>query len=767
MTQPQTPTLTRRGFVKTGGALFVGLAAFSDLPLGAQTAAAKTTLDATAAASWLTIHEDGRIVARTGKTETGTSASAFYAQMIAEELDVDYRNVSMVLGHTDETPDGGLSAGFLGGASNQRKVAAYTRQALLGLAATRLGVPAAELTVANGIVKGGGKEVSYAALVKGQQLDLTIPIAGSLAKIDPKNPVGIGGLLGINVTGTPPMKKIEDYKVVGQSMERPLIRDIVMGKPVFSGDIELPGMLHARMVRPATVGSTLISAGTLDRQKFPNAEVVTKGNLVAVVSPSEWEAVQGAQAVAATSKWTAWSGLPGSDKLVESLRGRTWEMTGKKGEDAKVDAAMASAAKVLTASSEQGCSRHAPIGAFVATADAKADGSITLWSQTSQPQGARANVANTLGIPFEKVTVRWAQGPGQYGRTTYGGDGAMADAAILSTLLRKPVRVQWTLAEDLAWSSLSPGWYNEAKVGLDAKGNMIAFRNDWYSPHENDARMLGAILAGMPTLSPAVPHPFSAISTQWPYSVTPLFERAFSGENIANNPATGGLRGNIMRTPQHRQPNLAMEGLITEAAAFAKADAIEYRVRHTTNAAYARLLNEVATAHGWTPRPSPNPGARRTGDAPVRGRGVGVIFRGGIYVAIADIEVIPSTGAVRLTAMTLGVDVGKVMNPRHLTSMLQGGAVMGVGEALFEEVTFDTSKVTSTDWTKYRIPRMADIPDTKIVFTSRNDRGINGGGEGANGAAPVAIMAAFFDATGVMPRRIPLTPAYVTSILKA
>lgn len=180
------------------------------------------------------------------------------------------------------------------------------------------------------------------------------------------------------------------------------------------------------------------------------------------------------------------------------------------------------------------------------------------------------------------------------------------------------------------------------------------------------------------------------------------------------------------------------------------------------------VLNAVAEAHGWKSRPSPNPNARRTGSTPVTGRGVGAIERsGGIWAAIADVEVTPSTGAVKLTALTVGVDVGKLMNPRHLRSMMQGGAVMGVGEALFEEVTFDTGKVTSDDWRKYRIPRMADIPEIKTVFTSRNDRGINGGGEAANASAPAAIMAAFFDATGVMPRRIPLTPAYVKSLLQA
>ncbi len=148
------------------------------------------------------------------------------------------------------------------------------------------------------------------------------------------------------------------------------------------------------------------------------------------------------------------------------------------------------------------------------------------------------------------------------------------------------------------------------------------------------------------------------------------------------------------------------------------------------------------------------------------GRGVGVVIRSGSpWVAIAEVEVTPRTGIVRLTALTVGIDVGKVINPLHLKSNIKGGAVMGVGEALFEEVLFDAARVTSGDWTRYRIPRMADIPEIKTVFTSRDDRGMNGGGEGANAVTPPAIMAAFFDATGAMPRRIPLTPAYVKKLL--
>lgn len=760
------PSLTRRDFVKVGGALVVT----ASLPARQATAAeaATTTLDASKLASWLELHADGTVLVRTGKTETGTASSAFYAQAVAEELDVDPAKVSVVGGHTDETPDGGFSAGFLGGVNNLKKVASYTRQALLGLAAERLGVPAASLTVANGIVSGGGKSVAYTELVKGQQLNLTIPVTGRLAHVDPKDPVGIADLMGLIVTGNPPMKPTEQYKAVGLSHPRPSIEDIVRGKGVYSGDIKVPGMLHARMVRPATLGSTLVEVGKLDKARFPGAEVVVQKNLVAVVSPNEWEAVSAARAVAAATRWSEWAGLPGSGNLTATLRGATWEDVGRRGDPAKAEAGLKSAARTVSGTYEQPYVRHAPMGAFVATADVKADG-ITIWSQSSQSQGARAHIAHIMGVPVEKVVIRWAQGPGQYGRTTYGGDGAMADAAILSKLVGKPVRVQWTISEDLAWSSTSPGWVADVKIGLDAQGNMTAFKSDWYSPHENDARMIGAVLAGMPEITPKTKPLFPAISTVWPYDKVPaVVESAYGIANLAHDSASGGLRGNIMRTPWQRQQNFALEAGVEEAAAVAKADPIEYRIRHTTDQRLIQILKETAEAAGWKSRPSPSPTAARAGTTPVRGRGVGVVIRSGAqWVGIAEIEVVPATGVVKVLSFTTGVDVGKVMNPRHLTSNIQGGTVMGLSEALFEEVTFDQSKVTSTDWTKYRIPAMGDVPQVKTVFTSRDGRGINGGGEAANTVSANAVAAAFFDATGVQPRRIPLTPAYVKSLLKA
>ena len=759
-------TLTRRDFVKVGGVLAASVivpSAFGVPCVGA----AVTTLDPSSLKSWLEIHADGSIIARTGRTETGTSASAFYAQVIAEELDVSAASVSLIMGHTDETPDGGFSAGFLHGVTNLRKVSAYTRQALLKLAAVKLDVPEETLTVKDGVVTGNGAHVSYGDLLTGQRLDLTISVDGAMPTIDPTNAVGMAGLGGITVKEDPPTKAVSTYSVVGTSYERPGMRDIVMGKPVYSSDVALPGMLHARMVRPSTIGARLQSVGRLDRSRFPTAEVVVKENLVAVVSPNEWEAVQAARTVGRATQWTSWSGLPGSDNVMETLRASEWTLVGRKGDQEKVEAALASATRVVSGTYEGPYVRCAPIGAYVAVADVRSDGTATIWAQSAHPQGARANVANTLGVPFDNVTIRWAEGPGQYGRTTLGGDGAMADAAIVSQLLGKPVRVEWTLAEDLTWSSVSPPWYADVKAGLDARGNLVAFKSDWYGGHENDARMLGAILAGMPTLTPGPTQAYgAALATVWPYDKTPALEQAFFTDNVASDAAGGGLRGNMMRTPQQRQQNVALEGIITEAAAAAGADPIEFRIRHTTDAVYAGVLRAVAEAHGWKSRPSPSPVAARTGSTPITGRGVGVVLRQGApWVAIADVEVKPSTGDVKLTAFTVGIDVGKVMNPRHLKSMLQGGVVMGIGEALFEEVTFDESKVTSNDWNRYRIPHMKDIPDIQTVFVSRDDRGMNGGGEAANAVAPPAIMAAFFDATGVMPRRIPLTPAYVQVLL--
>lgn len=742
-------TLTRRGFVKTGGALFVSLAI---TPAGNE---ASQPL-----ASWLEIRNDNTILVRTGRAEIGTGMSAFYAQTIAEELNVRPESITLIMGDTDRTPDGGYSAGFLRGAANLRKVGAYTYQALLGLAATQLGVPVSDLNVIEGKVSGGVRIISYGQLIQGQHLDLKIPVKGKAARMDPAGNGVAGlewaGMSGFEVTGDPPLKPISQYKVIGTSFPIPGTPDKVTGKTQWSCDVTLPGLLHARMVRPATLGSTLISVGELDRKRFPTTEIVRKNNLVAVLSPDEWEATRAAQAVAAGTKWTAWSGLAGSENLTKTIREYKWGAPDQsRGNVADVTAALRTAAKTISAAYEQPYVKHAPIGPYVALADVRSDGTVTVWTHSANSQALRARIAHMLGAPVEKVVVRWREHAGQFGRTTFGGDGAEADAVILSQLTGKPVRVQWTLQEDLAWSAASPGWVSDIQAAVDIHGRLTAVHSAFYSPHMFDARPLGAILAGMPSGAPKPGGGF--LATEWPYDkIQNRLEQAYAMPSI-------GLRGLIMRTPAQRQQNFVLESLINEAAAAANIDPIQFRLEHTTDQRLIDILNATAKAAGWESRPSPY----RTRNELVTGRGVAIMVRANAYWAgIAEIAVTPATGLIAVTRFTIGVECGKIINPRQLDRCMKGGIVMGLSEALKEEVTFDTGKVTSTDWSRYKILTMQETPEIKVVQISRDDKGFGGGGEAPNALASPAVAAAFFDATGVPARRIPLTPAYVTSLLE-
>jgi len=762
-------TLTRRGFVKRGGVLFVSFA----IPVGfsAQTAEGKASLetnqlDPTLLASWLEIRSDNTIVARTGRTETGTGMSGYYTQAIAEELSVRPETISLIMGDTDKTPDGGYSAGFLSGMTNVRKVAAYTYQALLKLAAGQLDIPVVDLTVVDGVVSGGGKSIRYGKLVEGQHLDLKIPVTGEFAKAVPGNWVGVVGLGGLTVTGDPPMRPLNQCKVMGTSFPVPGIPDKVTGKTQWSCDVTLPGMLHARMIRPATLGSTLISVGAVDKKQFPTAEIVKKGNLVAVVSPNEWEAINASRAVAAGTKWTEWAGLPGSENVTKTLRAYKWDAPSEsRGNAAEVTAAMAKAAKTFSASYEQPYVRHAPIGPFVAVADVLSDGSVTVWTHSAQSQGLRARIAYMLGTTPEHVVVRWLDHSGQYGRTTFGGDGAESDAVILSQLTGKPVRVQWTLQEDMMWSSVSPGWVSDIQAGFDLNGRVIAWHSSFYSPHMMDPRPIGALLAGMPC---SASKPAGWVATEWPYDkIQNRLEDAYGMADLGADATSSGLRGNIMRTPGQRQQNFALEGLMNEAAAAANTDPIQFRLDHTTDERLINILKATAKAAGWESRPSPHLQARKTESTRVNGRGVCVMLRENAYwVGIAEITVVPDTGVVQVARFTIGGEPGKIINPRQFGLCMKSGVVMGLSEALKEEVTFDKSKVTSTNWDRYKILTMEETPEIKVVPLSRDDKGFGGGSEGANAVCPPAVAAAFFDATGVQARRIPLAPAYVTTLLK-
>jgi CO/xanthine dehydrogenase Mo-binding subunit len=770
------PTLSRRQFIKAGGVLVVGFSFAGTELLKGETKAPsvmRNSLDPTLASSWIEIHPDNTILIRTGKSDFGQGTTfTAYRQIVADELSVPFEAITTVVaGSTDITPDGSGAFDFLGhGTPNIRKAAAYTHQALLDLASEKLGVPKDKLSVKDGIVSGGGKTISYGDLIKNQQLKLTIPVKGDLTSI-----------MGLSIEGNPPMKPVSEYTVIGKSFKNSIISSKVAAKETWATDVRLPGMLHARVVHPKTLGSTLVSAGQVDKTKFPNWQVIVKGNLVGVVAPTEWEVIQAADQVADGTKWTEWKGLPGNAKLYQHLREEAdWTSAPVvKSEDSKGDVSpqLASAHKKLSATYQLSYMKHAPIGPTMAVADVKPDGTVHIHVHNQNPQALRGEIAMMLGTTPDHVIVHSYPGPGHYGRSNGGNSGAEDEAVLLSQAVGKPVRVQWMRADDMQWSTQASAAFSDVKLAVDEKGKIAAYQIDHYMPAMQDDRPIGAVLAGLPTMaapqvhSDGVTTTVNGIEDPWVYAQVPnLIENGHGTFQVGQkaSPLAVGLRDHSMRTPGQFQQNYPRELAISEAAALAGADALQFRIDHANEERAIGVLKSVRDASGWDTRPSPRSDAKAIGSAPLRGRGVSLMLRSGTYWAcVCQIAVTPSTGVIVVEKYTIAVDPGIVVNPIQLKRNVEGGAVMGIGHALFEEVAFDESGITTEDWLSYPIPTMADIPEIKVVLLNNPKVGAYGGGsEAANALAAPAIAAALHDATGKIMRRLPMKPAYVQALLK-
>ena len=761
-------SLSRRGFVKTGGALMVGFSLVkADDKTG--TSANGNTLNPALPESWIEIHADNTVLIRVGKPDFGQSTVfTAYRQIAAEELRVPVEAITTVIsGDTDRTPDGSGAFDFLqGGMPNIRKAGAYVYQALLDLGSERLGVPKDQLSVKDGVISGGGKSVSYGDLVKNQKLNLTIPVKGD-----------VHSMFGLKVDGDPPLKPVSEYTVVGKSFVNPIIVSKVTAKETWVTDVRLPGMLHGRMVHPKTLGSKLVSVGALDKTRFPNTQVIVKGNLVGVVAPTEWEAIKAAQQVASSTKWTDWKGLPGNERLYQFLKeDADWKSSPaatSKTSKGDVTSAIANSPKKFSATYELSYLKHAPIGPTMALADFRSDGTVYVYTHTQNPQALRTGLARMLNASVDHVVVRNFSGPGHYGRSNGGNAGAEDEAVILSQAVGKPVRVQWMRPDDFQWSTQSSAAYSDIQIGLDADGKLTGFQIDHYMPAMQDDRLVGAILAGLPT----IPGPGDKDSTfgiansphdPWIYDGTPaVIERAHGTFQVGqkSSPINVGLRDHSMRTPGQYQQNYPRELAITEAAVLAGADPLQFRMQHAREKRAVAVLESVRDASGWqtrSERPSASGNVRR-------GQGVSAMYRGGTYWAcVAHIAVDMGSGAIKVEKITVSVDPGIVINPLQLKRQIEGGSVMGVSMALLEELHFDESGIVTSDWKNYPIATMADVPEIKVVLINRPEIGKYGqGSEAANALAAPAIAGAFLDATGKVARRLPLKPEYVQTLLRA
>ena len=776
---PNTGT-TRRDFVKRSGMLVVSVTAMSAdvldaLAQGAQSpaplgAGPYPDRDFRQLDSWVAIHEDTTATFYVGKTDLGQGTGTAFRQIMADELDLAWDKTTVVMGNTDVTVDQGGSGGSDALQTDgwpMRRVAAEARRVLLDMASARLGVPAADLAVSNGIVSVKAdptRSVSYGQLVGGRRFNVT--------------------LTGANVdatAGRAPIKSVQDLKIVGQSPRRFDIPGKVDGSVKWAVGVKLPGMLHARNVKPPVAGAKLISIDESSVRSLPGfVKVVSKGNYVAVVCEREEQAIRAARVLKANWQKPLVAPFPPSTDLFRYMRAATPTFSAPPSVVGDPDGAMAGAAKVVEAEYEIPYQGHTSIGPAHATADPSND-QLTIYSNDMKSYGMRNGVARFLDMPRDRVRVIWMDGPQGYGRTA--ADDAGFEAAFLAKELGRPVRVQWSRQEETAWDTKGPAFVFKVRGGLDAQGNLVALDWDARSADHNHLgynepdSVLIAQLTGQGRATPA------RGSAGAPVELYGIPNRRFA-QHVVGMPLNSEtpLRTGNLRDPNGPQTAFASESFIDELAAAANLDPVEFRLRliaavpaEDTGFKKARslaVIKAAAEAYGWQTRRSPKPVA--TGDI-LTGRGIGYAIRSQTVVAqIAEVEVNRRTGHVWVKRIVCAHDCGLIVNPVALRTTIEAGTLYGLSRALHEEVTFDNEKVTSVDWRTSPTFTHADTPETiDIVLVngdpnqSRQDLPHYGAGETICKPTIAAVANAIYDATGVRIRRAPFRDARVLAALRA
>ncbi len=758
--------LSRRTFIKGSGALIVGFS-ISRLAGGLG-----TTTDAVLAQrldgagsnqldSWIAIASDGNVTAYTGKCELGHGLYTAQTQLIAEELSVPFDRVKLIQCDTALAPDQGTTSGAQSHPTNfnQANLAlagATAREALLQIAATRFGVPAAQLEVKDGVIS---------------------------VKADPSKKAGYGELIGgrkfsMALNPNAKRKHPSEWTVLGTPVPRVEFPAMVTGQFEYVHNVRVPGMAHGSVVRPPAVGATVTGVDEGSVQGLPGVvKVVVKNNFVGVVAEKPFQALQAAAKLKVS--WTAGAGLPAHRDFHDLLRNQkptrdTFLVNSK-----DVDEKLSSAARVVKATYRYPYQMHGSIGSSCAVADVQAD-KATIWSATQAVYPLKSTAAMVLGLPVENVRVIFRMGAGCYGIN--GADTVSYDAMILSQAVGRPVRVQLTRKDEMAWENYGFAFVIDERAALDGEGSIVAWDHEAWSPTlggrpgaTNPGNVVTGFLAGFQPapFTPRTPAPdpagFANNSNAVPSYVTGCVGGRCGGTgNVASQRVlTHNVKSSFwtgpLRSPERLQNTFAHESFIDELAAAVKADPVAYRLRHLSDPRLSEVVRSASKAAGWQARPSPRPGGARTGVA--AGRGVScVLYEGdnGYCSVVAEVEVNQDTGRVSVKRLVIANDCGPISNPDGLKNQLEGGALQGMSRALSEEVTWDDQKVTSIDWRTYRPLYLgADVPTIETVLINRPDGKAMGAGETAVTVVPAAIANAIFDATGARIRQVPFTPERV------
>ncbi len=814
-----TNRMSRREFfgkLGTGG-LVVG---FSLSPLAAAVAAAEeheghdnsqltiTTGTLPGAASpptdaWLTIDHEGNITLLSGKVEIGTGTQTAFSQIVAEELYVDVSAITYVQGDTSQTPDQGFTAGSK---SIQvqgplvRRAAATAFQELLSLASAYLGASADQLVARDGSIgigPGMKHRTRYAKLFAGQQISLTS-------------------------NGSATIKDPSTYTVVGQPVRRADLRDKFTGKFAFVSDIVVPGMLHGRVVR--VNGGTVSKAKNATFQSYDDSaasqvpgyvKTVQKGNFVGVVATTEWAAIQAAKLLQVT--WTNGAPLV-SDWIQADLQAaltnganvysanKTQEVVG----DADSVYNTAAANLKFTRDYYSPYHMHGSVAPSCAVANVTsapdANGiQATVWSGTQGVYPLRQAISDILGIPLSAVRVIYVEGAGCYGHN--GADDAAADAALMSQLAGKPVRLQWMRWDEHGWEPLGPAMAHTLKGALDGGGNVISWGHTVNTPpHNSRPGGGGALLAGQETglVPPNLPtQSINAGTRNGPVNYN-FPNIKLTANNVQPFQTNGGAtvkplvntlpRSTALRSLGGMSNCFANESFMDELVLAANQDAIAFRKNYVCalsggsgsatsvpvagiDPRAAAALDAMAGQAGWGNALAP----------PTRGdkAGKGVAFARyetvETYVAVyAEVEVTTATGDAWVRRVVVAHDCGLIVNPDGLKNQIEGNVIQGISRTLIEEVGFNTNGVTSLLWssanptpppgTIYPVVHFNQVPASiEIVLLDHPEQLTQdpanvpawGAGEPTIGPVAPAIANAIFNAIGKRMTMLPITKARV------
>ena len=776
--------LHRRDFLRSAGLLVVSVVASGG---GWTTATAQApgpypNPDFHQIDSWIVIHQDNTATFYVGKTDPGQGTGTGFRQLMSDELDIAFEKTTLIMGRTDLTVDqvgSGGSTAMERDSWPMRRVAAEARRVLLEMAATRFGVPVDQLTVHDAVITASAdpsKRVTYGELIGGKKFNVTLTGASVNA-----------------VTGAARTKSVPQLKYAGQPIHRDDIPAKVDGSLTWAVDVKLPGMVHARNVKPPFACARLTGIDEASVRSLPGfLKVVSKGNYVAVVCEREEQAIRAARQLKTTWEKPATAPFPSSENLFDYMRTAPVAAPSGPG-DAETrnaappaipagnpDAAFTGAAKTIEAEYQVPFQGHTAFGGAHATAD-PSNGQMTVYSNDMKSYGMRRGIATFLGMPQDHVRVIWMQGPQGFGRTA--AEDAACEAAWIAREMGRPVRIQWMRDEETAWDTKSPAYLVKMRGALDSDGRLMAYD---YKARSCDYNHLGynepdtvliAQLMGSRRTRPA------GGSASVPSDMYVIPNRTMAGE-VVGLPTVWEtpLRTGNLRDPNGPQTTFAAESFIDEAAAAAKVDPLDFRVQMiragtSDDASFRRarslaVLKAAGDAYGWDRRPSPKPLGK--GNI-LTGRGVAYSFRGQTVVAqIAEVEVNRESGHVWARRLVCAHDCGFVVNPESLRHTVECGTLHGLSRALHEEVRFDTEKVTSVDWISHPTLRHADVPERiDIVLVNgdpnpdRPDLPPYGAGEASLKPMLAAIANAIHDATGVRIRRVPFRNDRVLAALRA